>query len=192
MNFYFLLYEVTVMNSYFDYFDNCHTATDDPYVGDTVNNEAPEEGEHRGSYIDGENDILGIYLKEISTVPLLTKKSEVEIAKQLEEGREKVYKLIFSLPFALNRVIILGRQIIQGEISLAEVVHNHEDEVAGDTPQLKRKRFFKTTKEIGSLQKKRNLSLTHLGKITHHRTNHIFSPDGFDGQIKKSRCWSDP
>ncbi len=175
------------MNSYFNYFDNCNTATDDSYIGDTVNNEAPEAGEHRGSYIDGENDILGIYLREISTVPLLTKKSEVEIAKQMEEGREKVYKLLFSLPFALNRVIILGRQIIQGEISLAEVVHNHEDEVAADTPQLKRKRFLKITKEIGSLQEKRNLSLNSLAKITHHRTNHIFSPDGFDRADKKAR-----
>ncbi|HMK48532.1 MAG TPA: sigma-70 family RNA polymerase sigma factor, partial [Thermodesulfovibrionales bacterium] len=172
------------MNSYFDYFDNCNSTTDDPYGGDTANSETQEDEEHRSSYIDGENDILGIYLKEISTVPLLTKKSEVEIAKQMEEGRERVYELIFSLPFALNRIVILGDKIIRGETSLAEVVQNHEDEVAEDNPQLKRKRFHKTTKEIGSLQEKRDLSLGKLAKLTHHRMRHIFSPDGFDSSDK--------
>jgi RNA polymerase primary sigma factor len=173
------------MNSYFDYFDNCHTATDDSYICETVNNEEPEDGEHRGSYIDGENDILGIYLKEISTVPLLTKKSEVEIAKQMEEGREKVYELIFSLPFALNRTILLGRQVIEEEISLAEAVHNHEDEVPGDTPQLKRKRFFKTTKEISFLHEKRGLLLRQLKRTSAYRSHRICLLDGSDGTHNK-------
>jgi hypothetical protein len=44
-----------------------------------------EEGEKSFCSIEGEKDLMHIYLRDISSVPLLTKNGEIELAKKIEE-----------------------------------------------------------------------------------------------------------
>jgi len=46
-------------------------------------------------YSDGSDDLLGIYLKDVARVPLLTKEQEVELAKRIELGKKASQELAF-------------------------------------------------------------------------------------------------
>ena len=50
-----------------------------------------------------------MYLREMGTVPLLTREGEVEIAKRIERGKLAVIKSISRTPMAAQEVARLGR-----------------------------------------------------------------------------------
>ncbi len=76
-----------------------------------------DEGEEFGDlelvqeFIDKTNDPVRMYLREMGTVPLLTREGEIELAKRIERGQRGVNK-------ALSRSALVVREIIQqaGEI----------------------------------------------------------------------------
>ena len=154
------------MRQYFDYFDYIGYFDDDR---ENRNNTFPEteadekDGEEEKSpgLIEGEKDPVRIYLKEMSSVPLLTREGEIEIAKKMEDGREKIYRVIFSLPFVLKKLILLGKMVTNGEVSLEGLVQNHEESTEEEM-QLERERFSDITREIELLNKKRT---TYLKKL---------------------------
>ena len=129
--------------------------------GTESHDDAAAEGEKSLCYIEGEKDLMHIYLKDISSVPLLTKEGEIEIAKKIEEGKEKIFETIFSLPFVQKRLLSLGKMIVNGELSLASVAQQTDDDSAED-PGTKREHFFTLTKEINSLYQKRERYLKKL------------------------------
>ena len=111
--------------------------------------EKEEESIHRETpFLDSDQDPIRIYLKEMGGVPLLTKEGEIEIAKRIEREKEKVARIIFSLPFVLSKLIMLGEMVETGEAPLEEIILNGEDEVEEDLI-MERKKFS----EIASLLK---------------------------------------
>jgi RNA polymerase primary sigma factor len=126
-----------------------------------VIDEAAAETEKPANFIEGEKDLVHLYLKEISGIRLLTREGEVEIAKKIEDGKEQVYRVIFSLPFALKKLIALGKMVINGEVLIAEIIGNCEDN-SEEAVLRERKKFFKLTKEIESLYRKRKIYLEKL------------------------------
>lgn len=116
-------------------------------------------------YVEGEKDLIRIYLREISGVRLLTKEEEVEIAKRIEDGIEKVYRIIFLQPFALKKLIALGKSVMDGETSLSEIIQDEDD--AEEDSLLEKKKFSRVTREIESLYDKRKLYLKRLDEAEH-------------------------
>ncbi len=153
------------MKHYFDYFEHFDEYDEERkglFSEAGSEEKASEEEEKPSSFIEGEKDPVRIYLKEMSSVPLLTREGEIEIAKKIENGKEKVYRVIFSLPFVLRKLITLGKMSQSGEAPLTEIIQNGEEDTEEDL-HLEIKRFYKITKEIDSLNKKRMTYLKKLG-----------------------------
>ena len=58
--------------------------------------------------LDKTNDPVRMYLREMGTVPLLTREGEVEIARRIERGKLAVIKSISRTPLVSRKVIQLG------------------------------------------------------------------------------------
>lgn len=103
---------------------------------------------------DGEHDPIKIYLREMGVVPLLTREGETEIAKRIEEEKEKIARIIFSFPFALKKVIELGKVVWSGDAPLEDVIINGEHEIEEDL-MFERKNFYELTLELEPLCEQR-------------------------------------
>jgi RNA polymerase primary sigma factor len=149
------------MENYFGSFGGYGKEEETHYLQAEVSDEAEGGAEKSINFIEGEKDLLHLYLKEISGVPLLTKEGEVTIAKKIEFGKANVYKLIFSLPFALKKLISLGKTVGTGQTPLDGIIQNNDDNI-WDDGSSERKRFHDVTEQISSLAQKRK---TYLKKL---------------------------
>ena len=79
--------------------------------------------------IDKTDDPVRMYLREMGTVPLLTREGEVEIAKRIERGKLSVIKSISRTPTAASNIIQMGVNLKAGTQSLRELVVLQEEEL---------------------------------------------------------------
>src|ERR1700757_3354836 len=63
------------------------------------------------------NDPVRMYLREMGTVPLLTREGEVEIARRIERGQNTVLKSLSRAPLVIQQVISLGEDMARGMLS---------------------------------------------------------------------------
>jgi RNA polymerase primary sigma factor len=82
--------------------------------------------------LDKTNDPVRMYLREMGTVPLLTREGEVEIAKRIERGKLAVIKSISRTPTVATTVINLGEQLRAGERTIRELVIFNDEELTDD------------------------------------------------------------
>ncbi len=74
----------------------------------------------------------GQYLREIATVPLLTREGEGEIARRIERGKLAVIKSISRTPLIVRKVIALGDQLHSGDRTIREIVRFNRAEIITD------------------------------------------------------------
>jgi len=97
-----------------------------------------------------------MYLREMGTVPLLTREGEVEIAKRIERGQLRVMKALSRSPIVIREIVALGEDLKRGVRNVKEVVVFDEEELTEDVVQA---RVKGTVTRIEAL-------LKHLKKIT--------------------------
>ncbi len=94
----------------------------------------PEEGEDveldlTPGTLEKTNDPVRMYLREMGTVPLLTREGEVEIAKRIERGQMRVLKAISRSPIVIREIAALGEDLKRGVRNIKEVVIFDEEEL---------------------------------------------------------------
>jgi RNA polymerase primary sigma factor len=82
--------------------------------------------------LDKTSDPVRLYLREMGTVPLLTRQGEIEIAKRFERGHLRVLKAISRCPIVIREIKALGADLESGTRSIKEVVVFNEEDVTDD------------------------------------------------------------
>ncbi len=158
---------------YFDeYIDSDHleeTAKDDIPGDDEIHwdeGEMLEEevpGEHEKiSLASDEYDPVKMYLKEMGCFHLLKKEDEVQLAKRVENGKERITTTLFSLPFALEELINFGELIRTGGASLAEFRQSESD--SEESPEEESRRFLSGVERVRCLYRQRVAYLNRLSR----------------------------
>ncbi|MGB6687517.1 MAG: RNA polymerase sigma factor RpoD [Terracidiphilus sp.] len=83
------------------------------------------------------NDPVRMYLREMGTVPLLTREGEVEIAKRIERGQLRVLKAISRSPIVIREIVALGEDLRRGVRNVKEVVVFDEEELTEEVVQAR-------------------------------------------------------
>jgi len=73
-------------------------------------------------------DPVRLYLKEMGSVPLLSREGEIEIAKKIEEGEKEVATVVFGTPMIIKDLLSLSEKVRHGKVSIREVVSAFEEE----------------------------------------------------------------
>ena len=100
------------------------------------------------------NDPVRMYLREMGTVPLLTREGEVEIAKRIERGQIRVLKALSRSPIVINELLGLGEDLKKSVRSIKEVVTFDEEEITEDILENRRKEFTGKIDELAKAYKK--------------------------------------
>ena len=106
--------------------------------------------------LDKTNDPVRLYLREMGTVPLLTREGEVEIAKRIERGQLNVLKAMSRSPIVIKEVINLGDQLERGERSINDVIVFNEDMMTEEKVEDRLKETVQKIEEIQKSFKKQN------------------------------------
>src|SRR6266566_6532455 len=70
--------------------------------------------------LDKTNDPVRMYLREMGTVPLLTREGEVEIARRIERGKLAVIKALSRSPIVIQEMLQLREELQKDEVSIKE------------------------------------------------------------------------
>src|SRR6187397_416066 len=104
--------------------------------------------------LDKTNDPVRMYLREMGTVPLLTREGEVEIARRIERGKLAVIKSISRTPLVAKRVIQLGDALHTGDRTIRELVIFNDEEI---TDERIAERSRQVQKQIDAVRKARGI-----------------------------------
>jgi RNA polymerase primary sigma factor len=93
--------------------------------------------------LDKTNDPVRMYLREMGTVPLLTREGEVEIAKRIERGKLAVIKSISRTPTIARTIMQMGEALRNEERSIRELVTFPDDELTDDKIDDRKKQVLR-------------------------------------------------
>ncbi|MBI5788764.1 MAG: RNA polymerase sigma factor RpoD [Candidatus Schekmanbacteria bacterium] len=85
------------------------------------------EAQFDTEYYGRTDDPVRMYLREMGTVPLLTREGEVRIAKKIEKGKREMQRVLTTAPITAREIIVLRDKLLQNRISIKEVVQFEEE-----------------------------------------------------------------
>ena len=127
-------------------------STDAPEV-DVKEEAASEDGELdlTPGTLEKTNDPVRMYLREMGTVPLLTREGEVAIAKRIERGQLLVLKTITRAPLILKELLQVGEDLRNGSRSIKEIVQFDDEELTEEKIEAKTKETLKQIDKVAKL-----------------------------------------
>jgi RNA polymerase primary sigma factor len=102
------------------------------------------------------NDPVRMYLREMGTVPLLTREGEVEIAKRIERGQNRVLKALSRSPIVIRELLAMGEDLKKGVRSIKELVTFDEEEITEEILENRLREFTGKIDDLAKLYKKSN------------------------------------
>jgi RNA polymerase primary sigma factor len=114
-----------------------------------------EEAVEKPPEREAPDDSIKIYLREMGVLPLLTKEGEIEAAKRIERGKESIKKVIFAMPFVVDKIISFQDRLQKNQVSIKELVSDIEEVSEAEERKILAQ-FVRILKDIKNLHMKRN------------------------------------
>ncbi len=127
--------------------------------------------------LDKTNDPVRMYLREMGTVPLLTRKGEVSIARRIERGERRTLNALSRSHFGLREIKRLGEMISKGQVP-ASLFENRK--VEGEEEDTAEKKLGRSRQTITRINR-------HLGRIDTQQKRLKRLKDG--GKAWRSGTW---
>lgn len=115
------------------------------------------------------DDPVKLYLKEMGAVSLLTREGEVEVAKRIDRGKEKIAGVIFSMPLVIKRILSFPALLKERKVSIKELITGCEEITDGG----ERKILNKVIKAINLMNKTALQRDSYLKQITSKKLKSI-------------------
>src|SRR5215475_12938556 len=119
--------------------------------------EATEEGielDLTAGSLEKANDSVRMYLREMGTVPLLTRAGEVEIAKRIERGQLTVLKVLSRSPVIVREIITLGDQLKRDPSVIKDILRFSDEELTEEKIEQKHQETLHLIEQIDKTYKK--------------------------------------
>jgi RNA polymerase primary sigma factor len=97
---------------------------------------------------DKTNDPVRMYLREMGTVPLLTREGEIELARRIERGQSGVRKALSRSPLVIREVFLLAEELRHDAIWIRDVLLTPELVSVDDTLVEQKEEFLTAVAEI--------------------------------------------
>ncbi len=110
------------------------------------------------------NDPVRMYLREMGTVPLLTREGEVAIAKRIERGQLLVLRTISRSPIVIKEMLAVGEELREGTRSIKEIVQFDDEELTEEKIENKTRQTLKVIDKIAKLY---DVGLKQAAKFEH-------------------------
>ena len=126
--------------------------------------------------LDKTNDPVRLYLREMGTVPLLSREGEVEIAKRVERGQRVILKALSRSPLVVQEILNIGDQLKKRQMSIRDVVSFNEDEITDEKLEEKAAAVLEVIESIRKHERaahKIRLKLKHCRKKSRLYKKHL-------------------
>jgi RNA polymerase primary sigma factor len=125
------------------------------------------------------NDPVRMYLREMGTVPLLTRDGEVEIARRIERGQNTVLKSLSRAPLVIQEIMFMADEMAQDAISARDIVQIADPILTDELVEEKRQEFNTCVEDIAR----------HYRKILQCRQKLQAIPRGMKPKLYRRQLW---
>jgi RNA polymerase primary sigma factor len=125
------------------------------------------------------NDPVRMYLREMGTVPLLTREGEVEIARRIERGQNTVLKSLSRAPLVIQEIIGMGEEMLRNVLSARDVIQISDPILTDELVEEKQREFIAATEEIAR----------HYRRILQCRQKLQAIPRGMKPKLYRRQLW---
>jgi RNA polymerase primary sigma factor len=125
------------------------------------------------------NDPVRMYLREMGTVPLLTREGEVEIARRIERGQHTVLKSLTRAPLVIQEILAVADEMSRDLLSARDIVQIADPILTDELVEEKRQEFFQAVEDISR----------HYKKILQCRQKLLAIPRGLKPKLYRRQLW---
>ena len=113
-----------------------------------------QEGEEEvaAESLEKTNDPVRMYLREMGTVPLLTREGEVEIAKRIEKGQKTVQKALSRSPVVVAEIQRHAQELKEGTLNVKNFALFSGDEITEELLLKRRRAVLRRINEVRKLE----------------------------------------
>jgi RNA polymerase primary sigma factor len=114
--------------------------------------------------LDKTNDPVRMYLREMGTVPLLSREGEVEIAKRIEHGQKVVLKALSRSRLVVRELLAIGDNLKKDLLSIRDIVLFNDDEITEERLAEKKQMVLEAVAEVRKHERAANKFRTKLAR----------------------------